>query len=178
MNGNKKNRQVIPVAVKAPPKKEIKIEYLYLDLKTCDRCIGTDSVLEKVIKELSPAFSLAGYRISYQKTEIATQEDAIARRFLSSPTVRVNGNDICTEVEESDCGCCGEIAGVPVDCRVFSYEGKRYSVAPKAMLAEAILKNAFLAEKEDTAPYELPQNLRTFFQGKKNRNPAPDSRCE
>ena len=25
--------------------KKILVEYLYLDLKTCDRCIGTDNVL-------------------------------------------------------------------------------------------------------------------------------------
>ena len=30
-------------------KKRILIEYLYLDLKTCDRCIGTDKVLEETI---------------------------------------------------------------------------------------------------------------------------------
>lgn len=31
-------------------KKVIRIDYLYLDLKTCDRCVGTDEVLEAVIK--------------------------------------------------------------------------------------------------------------------------------
>ena len=57
--------------------KEVKIEYLYLDLKTCDRCIGTDAVLEEVIKELTPAFELAGYKVRYDKTEIKTETDAI-----------------------------------------------------------------------------------------------------
>ena len=28
------------------------IDYFYLDLDTCDRCVGTDAVLEDVIKEL------------------------------------------------------------------------------------------------------------------------------
>ena len=32
--------------------KKILVEYLYLDLDTCDRCIGTDTVLEEVIDEL------------------------------------------------------------------------------------------------------------------------------
>ena len=40
--------------------KKIKIEYLYLDLNTCDRCVGTDAVLEEVIDELAPAFDIAG----------------------------------------------------------------------------------------------------------------------
>ena len=41
-------------------RKEIMIDYFYLDLNTCDRCVGTDAVLEDVLNELSPAFALAG----------------------------------------------------------------------------------------------------------------------
>lgn len=37
------------------------IEYLYLDLSVCDRCIGTDEVLDHVIDVLEPALQLAGY---------------------------------------------------------------------------------------------------------------------
>lgn len=150
--------------------KEIKIDYLYLDLNTCDRCVGTDRILEEVIEELSPAFALAGYHVSYRKTEIATEGDAVLHRFLSSPTVRVNGRDICDEVTESDCGCCGEISGTQVDCRTFGYEGKLYHIPPKAMLAEAILKKAFTAEKLDPCePYEIPRNLKKFFKGKEEK---------
>lgn len=32
----------------AVDKKHLRIEYLYLDLNTCDRCIGTDNVLDAV----------------------------------------------------------------------------------------------------------------------------------
>lgn len=165
----RKNKKVVVVAKKRPMK-VVKIDYLYLDLNTCDRCVGTDAVLEKVIKELAPAFKLAGYRISYKKTEIATRQDAIANRFVSSPTIRVNGIDICSEVKESDCGCCGEISGTQVDCRVFEYNGKLYNIPPQAMLAEAILKKAFASKKENSSEtYELPENLKKFFAGKKTK---------
>ena len=148
-------------------RKEVTIDYLYLDLNTCDRCVGTDAVLEAVIKEVTPALALAGYAVSYNKTEITSEKDAIKHRFVSSPTIRVNGFDICAEVKESDCGCCGEISGTSVDCRVFEYEGKLYEVPPKAMLAEAILKRAFdPAQTCCCQPYELPENLKNFFQGK------------
>lgn len=158
------------VLTKKHPAKEVRIDYLYLDLNTCDRCMGTDSVLEKVIRELTPAFALAGYRISYCKTEIATEQDAILNRFVSSPTIRVNGIDICSDVKESDCGCCGEISGTQVDCRVFEYNGKLYNIPPKAMLAEAILKNAFaVATDHSLEAYELPENLKKFFNGKKKK---------
>ena len=152
-------------------KKEVQIEYLYLDLNTCDRCIGTDTVLEEVIRELTPALALAGYVVRYDKVEIVSEQVAVEKRFLSSPTIRVNGYDICDEVQESDCGCCGEISGTPVDCRVFAYEGALYEVPPKAMLAEAILKNAFREEKLSCCcGYELPENLKKFFAGKSRKS--------
>ncbi len=152
-------------------KRVIKIDYLYLDLHTCDRCVGTDVVLEAVIRELTPAFALAGYTIQYRKTEIATAQDAVLNRFVSSPTIRVNGCDICGEVQENDCGCCGEISGTQVDCRVFAYDGDLYEVPPKAMLAEAILKMAFTASTDNgLGPYELPQNLKNFFAGKAKKS--------
>ena len=149
-------------------KKEIKIEYLYLDLHTCARCVGTDSVLEDVIKVLTPAFALAGYRISYRKTEIATEEDAILHRFVSSPTIRVNGKDIWNSVQENNRGCCGDIAGTQVNCRVYSYKGKLYEVPPAEMIAEAILKMAFQPKVFSLRleRYILPDNLKKFFDGK------------
>lgn len=151
-------------------KKVIRIDYLYLDLKTCDRCVGTDEVLEAVIKQLTPAFALAGYTIDYHKIEIMSEEDARKHWFLSSPTIRVNHRDICDEIIESDCGCCGEISGRQTDCRVFKYEGQLYEVPPKAMLAELILKYAFYHNNHKPIEnYQLPNNLKTFFEGKKQK---------
>ena len=150
--------------------KVIKIDYLYLDLKTCDRCVGTDVVLEEVINELTPAFALAGYSILYNKLEMKSEKEAIKNRFMSSPTIRVNGSDICDEVKESDCGCCGEISGTQVDCRVFEYEGQSYEVPPKAMLAESILKKAMNNQENHCCEhFELPKNLKNFFEGKKQK---------
>lgn len=151
-------------------KREAAIEYFYLDLKTCDRCIGTDAVLEEVVKELTPALQLAGYRVSYNKIEIASEQSAVQHRFVSSPTIRVNGHDICPDVQESDCGCCGEISGTQVNCRVFEHDGRFYTVPPKEMLAETILKAVFSPpETDDCGCYELPENLREFFKGKRNK---------
>ena len=70
------------------------IEYLYLDLNTCDRCIGTDAVLDEVVAVLRPALELAGYAVDYQKREMATPQLAEQYHFLSSPTILVNGRDI------------------------------------------------------------------------------------
>lgn len=56
----------------ANPQKEVLVEYLYLDLKTCDRCIGTDKVLDEVMMTLKDAIHLAGYEIEYKKIEMET----------------------------------------------------------------------------------------------------------
>ncbi|MGE4485371.1 MAG: DUF2703 domain-containing protein [Oscillospiraceae bacterium] len=153
------------------PEKKVLVEYLYLDLRTCDRCIGTDSVLDEVMAVLTPALKLAGFEAEYNKIEMKTAELAEQHQFLSSPTIRVNGKDICASVKENSCGCCGEISGTDVDCRVFEYNGVTYEVPPKEMLAEAILRSVFGPHEGggSCGGYELPDNLRDFFKGKKSR---------
>ncbi|MGN0743023.1 MAG: DUF2703 domain-containing protein, partial [Candidatus Fimadaptatus sp.] len=142
------------------------IEYLYLDLHTCERCIGTDAVLDEVISALRPALELAGYAVDYRKREMATPELAEQYRFLSSPTIRVNGRDIFGTVQESGCSCCGEIAGADVNCRVFEYEGGLHEVPSREMLANAILLSLSAQPECGCGEYELPQNLRRFYAGK------------
>lgn len=149
--------------------KSVFVEYLYLDLKTCDRCVGTDHVLDEVMLILTPALKLAGYEVAYHKIEIKTADLAKQYNFLSSPTIRVNGKDICGEVKENRCGCCSDISDSEVDCRVFEYNGESYEVPPKEMLAKAVLDSVFgnndcVCSCDD---YVLPENLRVFFEGKK-----------
>ena len=152
-------------------KKTVLVEYLYLDLKTCDRCVGTDKVLEEVLEVLTPVLELAGYDVKYHKKEMTTINDAKEHKFVSSPTIRVNGNDICDSVIENDCGCCGEISGTQVDCRVFEYEGNQYEVPPKAMLTEYILRAVFSENKKSSCvEYELPDNLKRFYEGKTSKS--------
>lgn len=153
-------------------KKNVKIEYLYLDLNTCSRCCGTDVVLDEVVAALRPALELAGYEMAYEKIEMATVKDAVKYEFLSSPTIRVNGQDLCGAVKENACGCCSDISGTNVTCRVFTYEGADYEVPPKAMLAEEILRRIFAGAIPETVqePYVLPQNLKDFYRGKMTQN--------
>ena len=151
--------------------KKILVEYLYLDLETCDRCIGTDNVLDGVMQTLMPALELAGYNVEYNKVEMETAEMAKQYKFLSSPTIRVNGKDICASVHENSCGCCSHISGTDVDCRVFEYNGETYELPPKEMLANDILCSVFGVDLEGYScetEYELPENLNSFYEGKKN----------
>lgn len=155
----------------ASSEKKIVVEYLYLDLRTCDRCIGTDAVLDEVMTTLTPALRIAGFDVAYNKIEMKTAELAERFRFLSSPTIRVNGRDICGTVKENGCGCCSEISGTDVNCRVFEYDGENYEVPPKEMLAEEILKAIFGTTGNcSCGDYKLPDNLKVFYEGKSNRS--------
>ncbi|HQJ24511.1 MAG TPA: DUF2703 domain-containing protein [Bacillota bacterium] len=152
--------------------KEISVEYLYLDLETCDRCIGTGSILDEVVDVLSPALKLAGYSVKYQKTKIGTPEQAERCRFFSSPTIRVNGQDVCSELKEDSCDCCSDISGDKVDCRLFTHGSEGYEVPPREILAEAILRSIFgpaIKSCSCSDEYKLPENLRVFFEGVKKR---------
>ncbi len=149
-------------------RKQVLVEYLYLDLNTCERCIGTDLELLEVLDVLTPALRLAGYDVQYTKVEISTAELAQQYRFLSSPTIRVNGKDIGGPVKENDCGCCGEISGTDVDCRVWEAEGQAYEIPPKELLAEELLRAVFAQAESGCGcdAYKMPENLETFFEGK------------
>jgi len=161
------------------PDKQVIVEYLYLDLNTCDRCIGTDSVLDEVMMVLTPTLMLAGFAVEYKKVEMVTADIARQYRFLSSPTIRVNGRDICESVAESHCGCCGEISGTDVDCRVFEYSGQFYEVPPKEMLAESILRAVFGGTSNGCTcgEYVLPENLKDFFEGKGRKSCSCGGNC-
>lgn len=153
-------------------KKKVVVEYLYLDIETCGRCIGTDNILDEVMITLTPTLNIAGFEVEYNKIEMNTAEVAKQYKFLSSPTIRVNSQDICQSVEENSCGCCSDISGTDVNCRVFEYNGQTYEVPPKEMIAKAIL-NEVLGYTEagySCEKYELPGNLREFFEGKKNKS--------
>ena len=148
--------------------KEIVIDFLYLDLSVCARCQGTDANLEDAILEVSSVLKAAGYTIQVNKVNIISKELAYEYKFLSSPTIRINGKDIEIEVKESSCKECGDLCGDEVDCRVFTYEGKEYSQPPKEFIINAILREVYSDKTnegmtEEAVPYEVPDNLKNFF---------------
>lgn len=160
--------------------KTVLVEYLYLDLDTCERCIGTDLELIEVLDTITPALQLAGYFVQYKHIEMTTPELARRYRFLSSPTIRVNGVEIGGPVKENDCGCCSDISGTDVDCRVWETEGQSYEVPPQEMLAREILRVVFGPQEGGCGcdAYEIPENLVTFYQGKASGGCNCGGECE
>ena len=57
-----------------------------------------------------------------------------------------------------------------MDCRVWVYKGKEYNIPPKAMIIDAILREVYsdkqgqLNDRADSKAYQLPDNLRRFFE--------------
>lgn len=150
--------------------KKITIDFLYLDLNTCVRCQGVDEGLEEAIEDVTKVLQLTGVEVIVNKIYIANKEMAIEHKFVSSPTIRVNGIDIQMEVKESHCESCGDLCGDDVDCRVWIYKGKEYEIPPKAMIVDAILREVYgdteitLGNKYNKEKYQLPENLGRFFE--------------
>ena len=148
-------------------KKEVVIDFLYLDLSVCERCQGAESNLDSALEDMSAVLQAAGYTVDLNKINITSPELAIKHEFLSSPTIRVNGKDIDLEVRETLCKDCGDLCGSETECRSWVYEGVEYSEPPKEMIIQAVLKEVFSGgEKNEAAkPYVMPKNLETFFAG-------------
>lgn len=150
------------------------IELLALDLSTCDRCTGTDVSIEAAVKELRPTLAAAGIELRFRKTVVRTEEQATASRFQSSPTIRIDGRDLPIEFRESRCGDCTTLCGgaANTDCRVWVWQGREYTEAPKGLIVDAVLRAyPHAGEKREPAREEfvLPENLRRFFWAKNAR---------
>ena len=147
-------------------KRQITIDFLYLDLSVCTRCQGTDTVLDEALAEVSKVLRATGAEVILNKINVNSEELAVAYKFISSPTIRVNGHDIQMEVKESLCESCGDLCGDEVDCRIWVYHGKEYTVPPKGMIIEAILKEVYGGNQGKNVieqEYVIPENLKRFY---------------
>ncbi|MDR0291442.1 MAG: arsenite efflux transporter metallochaperone ArsD [Elusimicrobium sp.] len=147
--------------------KNINIDFLYLDLNTCERCIATGGTLDEALNLLTPLFKATDFSVTVNKINVTTKELAEKYHFISSPTIRVNGADISTELAENDCTDCGDLAGCSVGCRAFVYNGKTYEQPPTAIIIDGILRVLYGQTQADNKPYILPENLKKFFKGRK-----------
>jgi hypothetical protein len=146
-------------------RKQITIDFLYLDLTICERCQGTESNLDEAINTISAILTSAGYDLVVNKINISSRELANKYEFISSPTIRVNGRDIAIALKESECENCGELCGESVDCRVWYYDGKEYTQAPKELIINCILKEVYAGVSciQKSEAYVMPENLVKYF---------------
>ena len=153
-------------------KKEVVIDFLYLDLSVCTRCQGAESSLDDALMEVAKVLETTGTEVKVNKININTKQLAEEYKFLSSPTIRVNGRDIQMEFKESLCESCGDLCGDLVDCRVWFYQGQEYTVPPAAMVIEGILRAVYGANLDVDLPeqeYIMPENLKHFYEVMENK---------
>jgi hypothetical protein len=151
--------------------RDVVIDFLYLDLETCTRCRGTDANLETALADVGRVLDAADVDVVVRKTLVTSAEQAQALGFVSSPTIRVNGQDIALELRESNCGECGDLCACAgsVECRVWVWQGEEHTAAPPAMIVDAILREVYGGAAQAVAaapPAALSENLERFFTGK------------
>jgi len=162
-----------PITIEQAPRTQtVEVDFLYLDLTACSRCVGSDESLRATLDLVRPALAATGVEVALRKTLVASEEQARALRVESSPTIRVDGRDIAGAPRESACADCGDLSGCEggIDCRVWIYDGREYTEAPVGLLVEAILGAVYGATTpaaQAARPYEdVPDNLKRFYAGK------------
>jgi hypothetical protein len=163
--------------------RRLRIEFLFLDLSTCTRCRGTERSLEAALELVGEQLAASGMAVEVDKTHVTSAEQARELRFVSSPTLRVNGRDLALELRESPCGSesCTDGCGESIACRVWVHAGQEYTEPPVAMLVDEIMREidgeALAAQEPDTASFELSENLERFFAAKDAEALGPQVTC-
>jgi hypothetical protein len=147
------------------------IELLYVDLSVCTRCQGAEASLEEPISEVARVLETTGVAVAVHKIHIQSEEEARVLGFVSSPTIRLKGRDIQWDVRESRCECCSQLVDEDVDCRVWVYRGQEYTVPPKAMIVEAILRELYGGggRERPVRTKDVPDNLKQFWAARRRR---------
>jgi hypothetical protein len=147
--------------------KRVTIEFLYLDLRECDRCKGTNEQLESALPIVTQALEASGFEVAVRRIHVQTAQQAAALGFVVSPTIRVNNRDIQFNWRETPCAPCSKEAAGEVSCREWDYSGQWREVPPKELLIRGILREAYGQTREPPAetPHttEIPENLKRFF---------------
>lgn len=155
-------------------KRQIVIDFLYLDVEVCTWCKGTQDSLDGALTDVSAVLSASGVEVVVNRIHVDSEEKAERLRFASSPTIRVNGRDIQLDGKESKCDSCGDLCGDDVECRIWLYQGKEYTSPPKAMIIDAILREVYgqrTTAEAVSEKFAVPDNLKKFFRlvGEKNQ---------
>lgn len=153
----------------APEARRLVVDFLYLDLTTCDRCLGTEANLATAMELLRPVLEATGLDVTVRKLLVDSEEEARRWRLLSSPTIRVDGRDVAPGHSESLCGPCSDICGEDTLCRVWAYAGEDYTAAPVGLIIDSVLAALYAGQggdaggNEGEGSYRLPENLASFF---------------
>ncbi len=110
------------------------IDFLYYDKAACRRCASTNRSVRQTLQELKAA----DQTMKLRETKLPES------KIHLSPSILINGKDIESMVNRrktpasNECADCCRMVGRPVNCRSFTYKGRKYDYIPKGMIKEAI----------------------------------------
>ncbi|KAA0223895.1 DUF2703 domain-containing protein [candidate division KSB1 bacterium] len=117
------------------------IEFLYF--RGCPNHEAARKLLFEVLRENRIKTTLHNIRID-------SRDEAVAKRFLGSPTIRINGRDIDPSAEHR--------ADFGMQCRVYLAGGKYTGMPSKEMIRSALQK----ALADSAAPTANAPNMERF----------------
>lgn len=173
------------------PNRILRVEFLFLDQETCDRCNGAGDQLRQAVADTQAALAALGFSVELHETLVADAKTALELQLRTSPTIRINGRDIQPDYQESRCDPCGDMVGqADIGCRDWHDNGQSFTTPPKSLLVKAILRAAMQQDDTPTAPacggseksgccddFVLPENLKRFFAAKMAQGCAPKQGC-
>jgi hypothetical protein len=101
----------------------MRIEILVFD--GCPNSEPAEKLVRDTVKEL-------GIDANIDIVNIAGHDDAVAKRFLGSPSIRIDGKDI--EIEEN------ELTQYSMRCRIYQFNQKTSGIPPKQVLIDRLRK--------------------------------------
>lgn len=166
--------------LKSVPGRRVEIDFLFINLTSCTRCLGTDANLTVALSELSPILDRTGIEVKLRKILVESERQAERLGLLISPTLRINGKEMVAEHRESRCESCEACSsGGPVGCRLWVYQGREYPEAPVGLIEEAILRTVFggVVGRKAARHRRMSASLRRFFLGKTTEGRSKKSSC-
>lgn len=147
------------------------VDFLFLDLNQCEWCQGTEENLNAAVAMLTDVLHETGIALTLNKIHVVDEQQVEMLGFTTSPTIRINGNDIQLDYQEAQCTACSDLCGDDVQCRVWQYRGQEYTAPPKGMIIEAILREVYGKRVPDTTYSKCctSHNLKKFFAGLKQK---------
>jgi hypothetical protein len=150
-------------------RRTVMIDFLFLDLSTCGRCLGTGANIETALSAVEGVLRATGAQVEVRRIHVRSVEQARELEFVSSPTIRVNGRDLAFELLESECEADVCNCGIGASCRVWRYDGQEHTEAPVGLIVDAVLAELYAEPTRAESPaasYELPENLVRVFAAK------------
>lgn len=128
------------------------LQLFALDTTSCAPCASAVASLHAAAVLLNRELGKEGYLVATRVVRLKDADHARALGVLSSPTVRVDGVDVALELDESPCPSCSDLAGAPVACRTYEWDGRFFDHPPAALIAAAVRRHIAAGLQAPTSP--------------------------